>query len=295
MSKEYLSIGEMARMNGTTVPTLRLYDRLGLLKPRHVDEESGYRYYDIKQNARFDMIQYMKELGMALKEIGALLACEDPLLIKSVLQKKRAQAEENIRRMELQLSAIDRTVEGIERWRKSPGAGATTLEYIPSRRIYSMHTDVNFYDHSIDTYEIILKQLKEELIRRGLPQIYYCNAGTVLPRDDFLALNFVSHKIFVFADANFPLPAETEEIPNDMFACIYLDDFDSEREYAARLLDFCSANGYSPTGDYLCEVLMELSVFESARRSMFLRLQVPVSFENQNKKTPRLELDSNLR
>ena len=64
MSKEYLSIGEMARMNGTTVPTLRLYDRLGLLKPRHVDEESGYRYYDIKQNARFDMIQYMKELGM---------------------------------------------------------------------------------------------------------------------------------------------------------------------------------------------------------------------------------------
>ena len=31
--------------------------------------KTHYRYYDIKQNARFDMIQYMKELGMELKEI----------------------------------------------------------------------------------------------------------------------------------------------------------------------------------------------------------------------------------
>lgn len=32
-------------------------------------EQTHYRYYDIKQNACLDMIQYMKELGMELKEI----------------------------------------------------------------------------------------------------------------------------------------------------------------------------------------------------------------------------------
>ena len=31
--KQNLSIGEMAKLNNTTVPTLRLYDELGLLKP----------------------------------------------------------------------------------------------------------------------------------------------------------------------------------------------------------------------------------------------------------------------
>ena len=51
-------------MNQTTVTTLRLYDSMGLLKPCYIDKNSHYRYYDIKQNARFDMIQYMKELGM---------------------------------------------------------------------------------------------------------------------------------------------------------------------------------------------------------------------------------------
>ena len=68
----YISIGEMAKMNRTTVPTLRLYDSMKLLTPCYVDEKTHYRYYDIKQNARLDMIQYMKELGMELKEIKSI-------------------------------------------------------------------------------------------------------------------------------------------------------------------------------------------------------------------------------
>ena len=64
MKNKLLSIGQMAKMNHTTVPTLRLYDQLGLLHPRYTDPETSYRYYDIRQNARFDLIQYMKELGM---------------------------------------------------------------------------------------------------------------------------------------------------------------------------------------------------------------------------------------
>ena len=65
----YISIGEMAKLNQTTVTTLRLYDSMGLLTPCYIDSSSHYRYYDVKQNARFDMIQYMKELGMELREI----------------------------------------------------------------------------------------------------------------------------------------------------------------------------------------------------------------------------------
>lgn len=35
----YISIGEMAKMNRTTVPTLRLYDSMNLLTPCYVDEK----------------------------------------------------------------------------------------------------------------------------------------------------------------------------------------------------------------------------------------------------------------
>ena len=36
----YISIGEMAKINRTTVPTLKLYDSMGLLTPYYVDEHS---------------------------------------------------------------------------------------------------------------------------------------------------------------------------------------------------------------------------------------------------------------
>ena len=64
MNKALLSIGKMAALNRLSVSTLRLYDEKGLLKPRYIDPETGYRYYSIDQNARLDVIVYMKELGM---------------------------------------------------------------------------------------------------------------------------------------------------------------------------------------------------------------------------------------
>ena len=62
MESDLMSIGKMAEMNHVTVATLRLYDKLGLLRPRHVDPDTGYRYYDIQQNARLDLIAYMYEV-----------------------------------------------------------------------------------------------------------------------------------------------------------------------------------------------------------------------------------------
>ena len=53
MNNNYLSIGEMAKMNHITVTTLRLYDELDLLKPVYVNPETNYRYYDIKTKCTF--------------------------------------------------------------------------------------------------------------------------------------------------------------------------------------------------------------------------------------------------
>lgn len=55
--------------------------------------------------------------------------------------------------------------------------------------------------------------------------------------------------------------------------------FIKEINYAKRLLDYCKMNHLTICGDYICEVLSELSIFDHHERSMFLRLQVPVSFE----------------
>ena len=81
MKDQLLSIGKMAEINGVSIPTLRLYDKNGLLKPAYIDPDSGYRYYTLQQTARLDIIAYMKELGMSLSEIRDVLRKEDIAVI----------------------------------------------------------------------------------------------------------------------------------------------------------------------------------------------------------------------
>ena len=273
-----MKIGEMARFNRVSISTLRLYDKVGILKPCHTDPETNYRYYSIHQKARLDMIQYMKELGMSLGEIREILEKGDIQLIESTLISKKRQVKEEIAQMELRLGAISRAIESVERFRKAPDCGMITVEYIPHRTIYVMHTDINFYDHDISVYEEILEELKENIIGQGLPQVYYCNAGTILPLKNFLKGEMVSHEIFLFVDEAFPEHQAVRRVDSGMYACIYLDRFDDEQEYAARLLAYCKEHRYVVCGDYLCEVLTEFNVFDSEKRSMFLRLQVPLRF-----------------
>ena len=127
MKSGLLSIGKMAELNQVSIPTLRLYDKLMLLRPAHVDPETGYRYYDIHQNARLDMIAYMKELGMSLTEIADVLRQEDVTLIEDVLARKNEQIHEQIRELRARHDAVERAIASIERYRKSPDTGTISL------------------------------------------------------------------------------------------------------------------------------------------------------------------------
>ncbi len=88
--------------------------------------------------------------------------------------------------------------------------------------------------------------------------------------------HFYSDEIFIFADDEFPVNNNVRELDSGMYACIYTEAFDDERIYAAKLLDYCHSNHLTICGDYICEEINEMNIFDSQKRSMYLRLQVPV-------------------
>lgn len=276
--EKLIKIGEFSKINHISIPTLRLYDELGILKPIYVDKESNYRYYSINQNARLDMIQYMRELNMNLSEIKSILNSNDLTLIESTLIKKKKQVKNQINELNLSLTAISRTIDSIERFRKSLKKGMITIEYIPHRKIYAIDTNTNFYEHDISVYETILSDLKNDMLKNNLPQVYYYNAGSSIKKENFINNNYVSDKVFVFVDNDFPYSENIKTIESGMYACIYLDDFDDEVEYGKKLLEYCNFNGYIISGDYICEVITEFNVFSEKKRSMYLRLQVLLTF-----------------
>ena len=279
MKRNLLSIGKMAEMNQVTVPTLRLYDQLGLLKPRHVDGQTGYRYYDINQNARLDMIAYMKELGMSLKEIQGVLEAEDIALIEQILARKNEQIHEQMRALRLRHNAVERAIASIERYRKSPATGTIALEYIDRRYVWGIPCPENFYEKDIASYEQALMDLRRALLKKNCPQIHSYNTGTSITKENFVQGRLVADRVFIFTDQQAQACGLTASVVDSgMYACIYLDHYDDEIACAGKLLAFCRNNGYRVAGDYLCEVLTEFNVFDGDQRSMFLLLQVPVDF-----------------
>lgn len=279
MRDHLLSIGEMAEANRVSIATLRLYDRMGLLKPSYRDAESNYRYYDIRQTSRLDIIRYLQNLGMSLAEIQALLEKEDIILIEQKLIDRNNQIHQQMRDLEAMHEAVERAIQSIERYRKSPASGTISLEFIDQRHILYIPCQENFYDGGVVAYEKAVGELRRELMRRNVPQLLSYSLGTSVKREDFQRQILTADKIFIFGDKHLRDYGENfQVIESGMFACLYLDDFDQEAEGARKLLAYCQANRYTPSGDYLCEEMTELNLFDHRKRNMFIRLQVPVTF-----------------
>lgn len=117
-------------------------------------------------------------------------------------------------------------------------------------------------------------------MKRGFSQVLSYNVGTSIRKEDFVAGRFVPQDTFVFVGYRDRLRLPDVTVADSgMYACVYLNSFDDERDCAARLLEHCRAQGWTICGDYFCEILTEFNVFDDSKRSMFLRLQVPVSFD----------------
>ncbi|WP_136607427.1 MerR family transcriptional regulator [Paenibacillus dokdonensis] len=66
-------VGDLAKLTGLTVRTLRYYDQIGLLSPSS-QTESGHRLYSESNLSRLHQILSLKELGLSLEEIKSALS-----------------------------------------------------------------------------------------------------------------------------------------------------------------------------------------------------------------------------
>lgn len=69
----YLTIGEISKLTGIPISTLRYYDSEGIISPIHKDKKSNYRYYSEMQIPVLRIIYYLKRLGFSNDSIKSHL------------------------------------------------------------------------------------------------------------------------------------------------------------------------------------------------------------------------------
>jgi DNA-binding transcriptional MerR regulator len=106
MATTMLTIGEFSRMTHLSVKALHHYHDVGVLAPAAIDPHSGYRNYGTDQVAAAQVIRRLRDLGMPLDSIRAVLLAPD-------LAARNREITAHLARMERQLEQTQAAVSGL--------------------------------------------------------------------------------------------------------------------------------------------------------------------------------------
>jgi DNA-binding transcriptional MerR regulator/effector-binding domain-containing protein len=121
-----LTIGDFSRMTHLSVKALRHYHDLGVLEPAAVDPFTGYRSYDTSQVRSAQVIRRLRDLGMPLDSIAAVLAAPD-------LEARNREIATHLARMERQLEQTQASVASLRALLTGPAVRpAIELRAIPA-------------------------------------------------------------------------------------------------------------------------------------------------------------------
>jgi DNA-binding transcriptional MerR regulator len=129
VSHYLLSIGRFSRLTQLSVKALRLYDRLGLLRPALVDLATGYRYYSPSQVATARRIRLLRSAEMPLFEIGTLLGVPDIEGVQRCLMQQRRRLEGRIAACQEALTVLQMLEDECLNTRKEPTMDGETPAY----------------------------------------------------------------------------------------------------------------------------------------------------------------------
>ena len=122
-----MPIGIFSRMTGLSHRALRLYADRGLLPPAHVDETTGYRYYDVHSIRAAEMIRLLRRLGVPLGEMRLYIDAAATDRLEETLTQQKQRLEQEQARLDAALKLLGRIDELDGMFRAAPAVELVAL------------------------------------------------------------------------------------------------------------------------------------------------------------------------
>lgn len=274
MAKEgLLPIGEMAKLSHISVGSLRHYEKLGLLTPEYVDENSGYRYYSIRQFECLNTIRYLRVLGMPLPEIAGFMKNRNLGKIQEMLCQQKAEVarrREELWRVE---HKIDNRLQQIQTALSSE-KDRITLKNLPPRRIAWLRTDLSiesYHDPEFEASICQLEQWQEEAV------VFLGKVGVGIPEEWLKAGKYDRYgMVFLILDEEDQYTGDVEELPGETCAtiCFQGSHMDAPAHYE-RLCGYIAQQGWKIAG-FSKEVTLIDFGFTNDLEQFVTEIQIPV-------------------
>lgn len=153
--KDLLSIGAFASIARLSIKALRLYNQLDLLQPRHVDSQSGYRYYEADQLPRARMIRSMRDMDMPLAAIRQVLTAleSSPAEAEALVRGYASMRERQVEQIRAQVHTFIQIIQQ----ETNPMTFEVNVKKIPDQQVLSLTRRVKV--HQLD--KIIAQSVSE--------------------------------------------------------------------------------------------------------------------------------------
>ncbi|MGM0167014.1 hypothetical protein IGI39_001994 [Enterococcus sp. AZ135] len=210
-----LKIGEFSQLGQVSIRTLRHYDEIDLLHPKLVDEESGYRYYSVRQLEVLAQIVLLRELKFSLKEIKSLIQ-QDSKIFTATLLKKDREIEKEIQQDRYRQQQIHQMIQRMQH----TGKFQVTIKMIPAFSVVSLRKKIKSFYHEGLLWEEFKALLKKQTI--AFPP--EPNQNLTIFHDKEYLEEGVDVEVAIISNAKAAEPLQVRQLPKlDHAAVMYVE------------------------------------------------------------------------
>ncbi|MEF2094323.1 helix-turn-helix domain-containing protein [Bacillus sp. CFBP9009] len=278
-----LSIGEMAKLRSVTVDTLRHYDKIGLLKPYHIDPETGYRYYSISQYEVLGTIKELRGIGFSLGEIKQFLTNRNVKKSVQSLKESMANIQEEINKLQDIHNILMTRLYNIEHFTNSYRNSDIVIKQFDEREYIQLARPVSWGD----TENLYLGFLElENRIGGIIPALASNKFGDFIKKEYFDKIRqssdfngnlsaYQSQLFILVQDGESEQP--TQKIEKGLFLCSYYGGLTREKMLTQlkKLLHYCDTHGYVITGDAFRIMQVDVSLTDQYDEAYY-EIQIPI-------------------
>jgi len=222
------------------------------LKPAHIDPHTGYRYYSARQLPRLNRILALKELGLTLDSIAAMMQAEVSdeeihgmlLLKKAEVEQTLLEEAQRLRRIEARLQQNQRSDEALD----------VVVKSIPAQLFLSMRAIIPSPEEMLQLVQHVQRVLPSRVDSRILGPF----AGVVYTDGFTLRNNDVEFGSLLKKPVEEPIALSEEyvlrlhELPAVATMATAVQTGGPDLVFAAlgRIAHWIEANGYRIAGPY---------------------------------------------
>ncbi|CEN22288.1 MerR family transcriptional regulator [[Clostridium] sordellii] len=244
---KYLSIGQMAKLNNISVQTLRHYEKVELLKPSYTNEDTGYRYYSLKDFSTIDLIKQCKAMGMSLEEIKEVTNNYTSLdSISNILNNQKQIIDEKIKELENIKNKIEYMSNTLS-ISLEKGINKVFLKQNKER----LFIKYNYTDRYTDEFEINLRKVLLE-VERDYENVNAEIAFTTSYKDMNDNEEVIYKNVMInLGEEIFFEDDKLVKVPAGNYLTMYFDDaYRNSSKYYHTIMNYIQKNNIKTIGDF---------------------------------------------